>query len=190
MDGGADPRGDVTLLLAEVRGGSRAARDRLFDVVYGELRGRAAAFMGRQQAGHTLQPTALVHEAYLRLVGEGACAWTDRAHFFAAAAAAMRSILVDHARARRALKRGGDAARVPLADDLVARDDAAEEVLAVHDALERLHAIDPERARLVELRYFGGLGFDEIARLLGLPERSLFRLWDRTRAWLLREMSR
>jgi RNA polymerase sigma-70 factor (ECF subfamily) len=187
MDEADRPRGEVTMLLAAVRDGDAGAKDRLFEVVYAELRRRAAALMARQPARHTLQPTALVHEAYLRLSG-GEGEWRDRGHFYATAAAAMRCILVDHARALGAAKRGGGGLRVTLDAESLAGKGGDEEVLAVHDALARLAETDPDQARIVELRYFGGLEFAEIAGALDVPERTVYRRWDRARAWLWREL--
>lgn len=197
MDAGPPPasddaplRGEVTLLLGALRSGDGSAEARLFDVVYAELRRRAGAAMAGQRASHTLQPTALVHEVYLRLVGGGAGPYGDRAHFFGAASKAMRSILVDHARRVAAQKRGGGRARAALVGAEAADPSLGpEEVLSVHDALDRLAAADPELGRIVELRYFGGLEFGEIAKSLEMPERTVFRRWDRARAWLHREMS-
>lgn len=188
--GGDAPAESVTVLLAAMRAGEGAAADRLLEVVYAELRRRAGALMAGQPASHTLQPTALVHETYLRLLGRGECPFEDRGHFFGAASKAMRSILVDHARRAGAQKRGGDAARVGLFDRTAPAPEVShDEVLAVHDALERLGAADPTKGRIVEMRYFGGLEFSEIAAVLGMSERQIFRHWDGARAWLHRAMS-
>lgn len=186
-----DPlRGEVTILLGAMRAGDDDAESRLFDVVYAELRRRAGALMSGRASSHTLQPTALVHETYLRLLGGGTCPYADRAHFFGAASKAMRSILVDHARRRLARKRGGGAQRAALSGAASSPADLGrEEILAVHDALDRLAAADPVQGRIVEMRYFGGLEFAEIAAALGMPERTLYRRWDKARAWLHREMT-
>ena len=181
--------GEVTQILSELRAGRDGAEARLFEAVYGELRRIASACMRGEQKQHTLQPTALVHEAYLRLLGKDGAAFADRKHFLSAAARAMRHVLVDHGRARRALKRGGAGARVTLNEDLHGDTDSVERVLAVHDALEKLEREDAVLGRLVELRYFGGLQFDEIAGVMEISERSVYRLWDRARAWLFVEMS-
>jgi RNA polymerase sigma factor (TIGR02999 family) len=188
----------VTELLAAWGAGDRRAADRLLPVVYGELRRQAARAMRGESAGHTLQPTALVHEAYLRLVDQRAAGWQSRAQFFGVAAQAMRRVLVDHARGRHAAKRGGgahqvalggrDALRVDGGDDWAA--DPAADVLALHDALTRLAAMDPEQARLVELRYFGGLTIDETAAALGSSPATVKREWAVARGWLRRELSR
>lgn len=183
----APPTGDVTILLAAAARGDGDARRRLYDIAYAELRSRAAAMMARQPSGHTLQPTALVHEAFLRLAG-GAARFADSVHFFSAASCAMRSILVDHARARAALKRGGAAFRVTLDPGAPGEDADAESVIAVHDALSRLESDHPDLARVVEMRYFGGLEFSEISAALAVPERTVYRRWERARVWLRREL--
>jgi RNA polymerase sigma-70 factor (ECF subfamily) len=160
--------------------------------VYAELRRQAARALRHEAVGHTLQPTAVVHEAYLRLVDQRRADWGSRAQFFAVSAELMRRILVDHARARRAAKRGGGAAHVTL-DDASEPDVPAEElpaeVLALDEALGRLAAIDLELARLVELRYFGGLTIEETARVLGVSPATVKREWATARAWLRRELS-
>jgi RNA polymerase sigma factor (TIGR02999 family) len=181
--------GRVTEVLRELDGGSAEAREELFRLVYAELRRIASAHMRREPQGHTLQPTALVHEAYLKLVGEEG-AWGDRAHFLVAASRAMREILVDHARGRAALRRGGGRRRVTLDEGIDAGRSPTDELLAVHEALARLEAIDAEWSRVVELRYFGGLTFEEAAAVMGVSLRTAKRLWERARAWLLREIER
>jgi len=181
----------VTELLGRLRAGDDHARDELFRVVYAELRRVAEAQMRGQKKSHTLQPTALVNEAYLRMIGKDrAPEFHDRSHFLATSARAMRSILVDHARARLALKAGGDRRRVPLHPDLVAGDAVDVDVLALHDALDRLENISPDRSRVVELRFFGGLTNEEIAEVLGLSDRTVYRMWEFARTWLHREMER
>jgi RNA polymerase sigma factor (TIGR02999 family) len=182
-----EQQGEVTRALHELNAGRADAGEELFRLVYGELRRLAAAQMAGQPPGHTLQPTALVHEAYMKLLG-GEGAFADRAHFLNAAARAMRSILVDHARARGRQKRGGEAARIEFHESIHGALDAHDEILSVHEALRKLEEIDPRRARVVELRYFGGLTFEETARLLEIPERTVYRLWDLARAWLYREI--
>ncbi len=181
--------GEVTRLLGQLQNGREGAEAKLYGLVYDELRRIAGRCMRSQPDNHTLQPTALVHEAYLKLLGGAESGFTDRAHFLNAAARAMRCILVDHARARRALKRGGGSTHVTFNEDLHGDTESVEKVIAVHDALEKLEQVDPQKGRLVELRYFGGLPFDEIAKVMALPERTMYRLWDRARAWLFAEMA-
>ncbi len=181
----------MTGILAEVRDGSDSAREELFRVIYTELRRIAAAEMRGQSDGHTFQPTALVHEAYLKLMGASAAEWNDRTHFLATAARAMRSILVDHARSRARLKRSGARQRVTLHSNFEGPDATPDlDVLAVHEALERFEQVSPERARVVELRFFGGLSNEETARVLGVTERTVYRMWQFARAWLHREVGR
>jgi RNA polymerase sigma factor (TIGR02999 family) len=176
----------VTAILDEMRRGTPGASAELFRVVYTELRGLADAAMRRQPPGHTLQPTALVHETYLRLVGDGVRPWEDRAQFFGSAAKAMRSILVDFARARGAEKRGGRPP-APLDSEPAAPADD-EEVIAVHEALARLERVAPELGNIVELRFFGGLTVAECAVALNVTERTVYRMWNQARAWLYREI--
>lgn len=186
----AGPRpSEVTLLLADVRAGRAGAADRLFPLVYDELRRLAASYLRRERRDHTLQPTALVHEAFLRLVGAEDQRWESRAHFLAVAARAMRRILIDHARGRHAQKRGGKAAKVSLADldqPAVDRDDY---LIALDEALERLGRLDERQARVVELRFFGGLTIEEAAAVLGVSHATVERDWNVAKAWLHREVT-
>jgi len=182
-------RGAVTRVLMELRQGDAGSQGRLLRLVHGELRRLAGAQMARQPRGHTLQPTALVHEAWIRLMSGESAGWDDRRHFLRAAARAMRSILVDHARAQSARKRGGDVARVTLRETVHGVVEPGDEVVAVHEALRRLEEIDAQKGLLVELRYFAGLSVEETARAMGVTERTVYRLWDRARAWLYREMA-
>ena len=187
------PPSDVTQLLLAWGGGDRSAGERLLPAVYAELKHQAARAMRGERSGHTLEPTALVHEAYLRLVDQRRAEWRSRAHFFGVAAQVMRRVLVDHARGRHAAKRGGAMERVTLgdADGAAASPDApggGVGVLALHDALDRLAAFDPEQARVVELRYFGGLSIDETAAALGVSAATVKREWAIARAWLRREL--
>jgi RNA polymerase sigma factor (TIGR02999 family) len=176
-------------LLRRASSGDAEALEGLFEQIYGELRRLAHGYLGREQAGLTLQTTALVHEAYLRLVrGEGQ-SWNDRRHFFLTAARAMRRILIDRARSRRARRESGAPdEEEPLLDQLAAQYEGGVDLIDLHDALERLAAIDAERAKLVELRYFGGLGMEEIAPLMGLSLATVERRWAAARAWLRREL--
>lgn len=181
---------DMTRLLAEASEGKREALDELLPLVYDELHRQAAAYMRRERPGHTIQATALVHEAYLRLMKEPNTRWQNRAHFSAIAANSMRQILVERARARRRLKRAGDQQRITLSDAIPAASTAESvDVEVLDDALNRLSAMDPELARLVELRFFGGLSIEETAGLLGVSPATVKRSWATARAWLKREMT-
>jgi RNA polymerase sigma factor (TIGR02999 family) len=182
---------DVTRLLDAAAAGDPHAPGQLLPLVYDELRRLAAQRLAREKPGHTLQPTALVHEVYVRLVGgDEAEGWSGRGHFFAAAAEAMRRILVESARRRNSLKRGGDAHRVDLADDLLAAAEPREDVLALDEALDRLATTNKPAADLVQLRYFGGLTLPDAAEALGMAPRSAGRLWAYARAWLRREVEK
>jgi len=176
-------------VLAELRGDTPGASEELLELVYGELRRLAAAQMRRQPRDHTLEPTALVHEAYLKLMGNEEVPWSDRGHFLTAAARAMRSILVDFARRRSALKRGGGRRPVTLDDNAHAGRHASEELIAVHEALDRLAAVDPQGGRVVELRFFGGLTAEETAQVMGIAPSTVYRAWEHARSWLYREIS-
>jgi RNA polymerase sigma factor (TIGR02999 family) len=176
---------DVTCLLDAIQHGDPKATDELLPLVYQELRKLAAAKMAREVPGQTLQPTALVHEAWLRLVDEdGKACFANRPHFFSAAAEAMRRILVEIARRKSTLRRGAGGARLDVNEVEIAAPAADDELLAVHEALDRLAAHDPQKAELVKLRYFGGLGLAEAAQVLGLSERTGKRHWAYARAWL------
>ncbi len=179
----------VTRLLRDCQNGDKAAMSELIEVVYSELRRLAAHYMKAERPGHTLQPTALVHEAYLRLVGRGQRDWRDRAHFFAVAAETMRTLLVDHARARLAAKRGGSPVRMELSETVGAPVPAAEELLALDEVLRRLSTQDARQARIVELRHFGGLDNREVAAVLGISERTVKREWSMAKAWLYAELN-
>ncbi len=178
---------EVTRLLDAAAAGDRGAAADLLPLVYDELRKLAAARMAEEKAGHTLQPTALVHEAYVRLIGRAEpLVYRDRGHFFAAAAAAMRRILIDSARRRHAQKRGGECQREPL--DAVAAPEPDGELLALDEALARLAVADPVKARLVELRYFVGLTGEQAAEVLGISPTTADRYWAYARAWLQAEV--
>jgi RNA polymerase sigma factor (TIGR02999 family) len=181
---------DVTRLLVAWSNGDAAALGELVPAVYDELRGIAARQMRAERRGHTLAPTALVHEAYVRLVDQQRVQWQNRAQFFAVAAEVMRRVLVDHARARQAAKRGGGAQRVTLIDDLPEPDNNGIDVLLLDGALTRLCARYPEQGRLVELRFFGGLTIEETAEVLGSSAATVKRQWDVAKAWLVRDMDR
>lgn len=179
----------VTELLVAWSEGDAAAFDRLLPVVYAELKAIARQVFRRERGEHTLQPTAIVHEAFLKLAGGAPVSFRNRAHFFAVASQAMRQILVDHARARRAGKRGGGATRIELGER--AGEDGAElaDVLAVDQALERLTGVDPELARIVTLRFFGGLTVDEAAEVIGVSAPTVKRDWRLAKAFLARELA-
>ena len=184
----ASPR-KLRQLLHHVEAGDRSAVDRLFAAVYQELRTLAGQFFRREPEGNTLQPTALVHEAYVKLVDQAGVDWHGRTHFFAVAAQAMRRILVDHARRRGAAKRGGRGKRVQLDADLLPGIAPNDDLLAVDEALTKLAELDPRQAQLVELRFFAGLSVAEAAEVLGMSKRSAEREWTMVRAWLRRELS-
>ena len=175
---------EVTQLLNEWGQGNKAALDRLTPLVYEELRRLARHYMSRERQNHTLQTTALVNEAYLRLVDQKNVRWQNRAHFFAVSAQVMRHILVDHARSQTRAKRGGAQARVPLDEGAMMADERAADLLALDEALVDLAAVDPLKSRLVELRYFGGLSIEETAEVLKIPAIRVKREWDKAKAWL------
>lgn len=183
----------VTGLLQAWSAGDTSALDALFPIVYDELRQRAGRVLQREGVGHTLQPTALVHEVYLRLVDQQRVRWEGRTQFFAVAARVMRRVLVDHARARLTDKRGAGAQHVTLIDAQLAGDSSADseaiDLLSLDDALQRLAAFDPRKARLVELRYFAGLSIPDAAEALGVSQATVIRDWNVARRWLHRELS-
>jgi RNA polymerase sigma-70 factor (ECF subfamily) len=180
--------GDVTRLLAQLREGNQEAADRLVPLVYEELRRMAGAYMQRERPGHVLQATALVHEAYMRLVIQEPA--QNRAHFFAIAAHTMRQVLLDYARRRDAGKRGGPGARrVDLDGELRIAEEALEDVIAIDEALERLAQIDPRQSRLVELRFFAGLDVEEAAEVMGVSATTIKREWRSAKAWMHRELA-
>jgi RNA polymerase sigma-70 factor, ECF subfamily len=179
--------GEITQLLKAMRAGDATAADRLLPLVYSELHRLAQAYMRRERPDHTLQATALINEAYLRLVGED-IDWNSRAHFIGLAAHVMRQVLVDYARARAAQRRAGGIQRVPLQDDLAVSPDRLDEVVFLDEALARLAARSPRQARVVEMRYFGGLSVEEIAHILDLAPRSVKRDWSLARIWLFRQL--
>ena len=180
----------VTELLADMRRGRRDALDKLLPIVHNELRRIAAWHLRRERPGHTLQPTALVNEAYLRLVDQRDIDWQSKAHFLGVAARLMRMILVDHARKRRAGKRAGELARVPLEDALLVAYERDVDLMALEEALDRLAAMDPRLSQIVELRYFGGLTTKETAEVLDLSAATIEREWATARGWLRRELGR
>ena len=181
---------DVTRILLAIEKGNPAATNELLPLVYQELRRLAAHKMANEAAGQTLQPTALVHEAYLRLVGNEDKKWAGRAHFFAAAAEAMRRILIDNARRKRAQRHGGGQRRVDVQDVEISADSDDEQLLAIHEALDRLAAKDKVKAELVKLRYFVGMTIEEAAQILGVSEPTAKRHWTYARAWLYHEIQK
>lgn len=184
------PREGLTRLLSEVSSGSEEAAASLFSIVYEDLRRIAAGALRHERSDHTLQPTALVHEAYLRLAEEPEGRWENRAHFLAVAARAMRRILVDHARGRNARKRGSGVARFSLEEVEAAAADEELDLVVLDQALARLSALDPRQGRIVELRFFGGLSVEETGIVVGASPRTVKRDWQIARAWLKREMAR
>jgi RNA polymerase sigma factor (TIGR02999 family) len=176
--------GEVTRLLAELRGGNQRARSELIVLVYDELRRLAGRYMRSERPEHTLQPTALVNEAYLQLVKQPDVNWQNRAHFLAVAATTMRSILIDHARARRAQKRGGGEPKLALEESLVFSEGRSAELVALDEALKKLAEFAPRESQVVELRYFGGLSVEEAAEVLQVSPKTVKRDWRRAKDWL------
>jgi len=179
----------VTALLLDWSNGNEESLDKLIPVVYDELRRHAARHLRRERRGHTLQTTALIHEAYIRLVSQKGVRWQNRAHFFGIAAKLMRQILVDHARRHHAAKRGGADVRLSLGEALVMSEGQDVNLLAIDEALDGLAAIDPRKGRIVELRYFGGLTMEEAAEVLGVSLATVKHDWSMAKAWLRRELS-
>lgn len=180
---------EVTQLLVAWSNGDRVARDELMPLVYEELRRLAHRYMGRERPGHTLQTSALVNEAYLRLIDQNDVHWQNRAHFFGIAAQMMRRILVDYARKRGFAKRGGDARPVPLEEAMIVSQERAANVVALDDALKSLAELDPRKSQIVELRFFGGLSIEETAEVLAVSTGTVMRDWTLAKAWLRREMA-
>ena len=184
-----NPSGDVTGLLTAWKDGNSEALDELIPIVYTELRRLARQQLGGERRNHSLQPTALTHEAFLRLLGTRRVSWQDRAHFFAVASQMMRRILVDHARKAVAAKRGGNAARVTLEDADVAAESVDVDAVALHEALAELETVDERQAKVVELRYFGGLNTEEAAEVLGVSPSTVERDWRVAKLWLRRALA-
>jgi RNA polymerase sigma-70 factor (ECF subfamily) len=180
---------DVTQLLIQVTEGDRSAVDELLPRIYSELRRLAGGYFRRERVNHTLDPTALVHEAYLRLVDQTRVEWRNRAHFLGVAANLMRRILVDHARSHHAHKRGGEFGRVALEDAVVASPEKSQDVVAIDSALDALAKIDPVKSRIVELRYFGGLSIEETAAVMETSVATVNRQWRMAKAWLYGELT-
>lgn len=182
-------RHEVTQILQDWSGGDAEAAERLMPLVYDEMRRLARSLLARERGGHTLQPTALVNEAYLRLVDQRSVSWQNRAHFYGIAASMMRRVLIDHARAHAAEKRGGSAVRLSLEDVHVPLEERAASFVAMDEALERLSQFNERGRRIIEMRFFGGLTDEEIAQVLGVSTRTVLRDWKTARLWLYRELS-
>lgn len=180
---------EITEQLIAWSKGDEAARDALIPAVYQELRRMADYYLRGENTGHSLQPTALVHEAYLRLIDQTKVEWQNRAHFFGVAAQMMRRILVDHAKAKHRVKRGGSAPRVSLDETVNLSSERAAELVALDDALKVLNELDERKSRIVELRYFGGLTVDETAQVLGVSDKTVMRDWSLAKAWLYAQLS-
>lgn len=183
------PPGDITQMLAAYSDGERDALDRLLPLVYDELRRLAANYLDRERADHTLQPTALVHEAYLRLVDQHSVDWQNRAQFFGLAASMMRRILVNHAVARRTVKRGSGAKRIPLDDASIAIKDINLDLIALNEALDMLETVDPKKVRIVEMKFFAEMTNKEVAEVLQSSTSTVEREWAFARGWLYQRLS-
>ena len=181
---------EVTQLLIDWSNGDREALDAMMPLVYAELRRIAAAYLRRERTDHTLQPTALVHEAYLRLTGQNQVRWQNRAHFFGVAAQMMRRVLVDHARANCRAKRGGSAQKLPFDETMNLYERQDEQIVELDDALARLREIDSRKVDVVELRYFGGMSVEETAEVLGVSANTVMRDWNMAKAWLYQELKK
>lgn len=179
---------EVTLLLSALTRGDDGAASKLIPMVYGELRRLAGGYMRRERVDHTLQATALVHEAYLKLIEQRSVNWQSRAHFFGVAAQLMRRILIDHARGHLRQKRGGEQRKVSLDEALIFSEKHADELIAVDDSLNQLAKIDPRQAKVVELRFFGGLSVEEAAEVLGISPKTVKRDWSVAKAWLYADL--
>jgi len=185
----SSPPEEVTQLLVDWGNGNRAALDKLMPLVYGELHRLAHQYMRRERPGNTIQTSALVNEAYLKLVDQREVHWQNRAHFYGIAAQLMRRILVDHARSRQYAKRGGSAENVPLDEGLIVSEERGAEVIALDDALKGLATLDERKSQIVELRFFGGLSIEETAEVLGVSPGTVMRDWTLAKAWLRREIA-
>lgn len=180
---------EVSRLLADCGDGDQAAFIQLLPLVYDELHRLASSYMSRERPDHTLQTTALVNEAYLRLADQGDARWQDRVHFFAVAAKVMRQILIDHARRRTRAKRGGNQTRLSLDEAAILSDERAADLLALDEALSQLASLDPRKSRVVELRFFSGLTIEEVAEVLKVNPKTVARDWAMARAWIHRELA-
>lgn len=186
----AKQESEITKMLHEWSSGDQGAKERLLRIAYDELKRQARSLMSRERAGHTLQPTALVHEAFLKLGNGADVEWKDRRHFYRYVAHLMRHILVDHARLHAAAKRGGTPIHLSTDDVEIADFDGVESILVIDQVLDRLEKLDERQAKIVELRFFGGLTTPEIAEALDIGERTVFREWQAAKLWLFRELNR
>ncbi|MET0622697.1 MAG: sigma-70 family RNA polymerase sigma factor [Pyrinomonadaceae bacterium] len=182
-------KNQVTQILHDWSGGDREAPERLMPLVYDEMRRIARSFISRERQGHTLQPTALVNEAYLRLVDQNSVTWQSRAHFYSVAASMMRRVLIDHARTRATEKRGGGAVRLSIEDVQIPVEERAANFVAMDEALERLSQFNERGRKIVEMRFYAGMSEEEIAEVLGVSTRTVLRDWKAARVWLFRELS-
>jgi RNA polymerase sigma-70 factor, ECF subfamily len=182
--------GDVTLLLKAMNRGDKAAADQLLPLVYSELHRLAKSYMSRERRDHTLQPTALINQAYLRIAQQENVEWQNHAHFIGFAANVMRRVLVDHAREHNAAMRGGGRVRVDLDEGIAVSKERSSEILLLEEALTRLETLNPRQAKVVEMRYFGGLSVEEVASVLGIAPRSVKRDWALARMWLFEEIQK
>jgi RNA polymerase sigma factor (TIGR02999 family) len=185
----SDEPQEISVILKDWSGGNRASADVLLTLVYDALRKIAGKYLRKERSGHTLQPTALVHEAYMKMIDISDINWQDRAHFFAVSANVMRHILVDHARAKLADKRGGDSERIALEDAISLSNEPNVDLLAVDEALNELAGFDEQQSRIVELRFFGGLTIEETAHVVGISPATVKREWAMAKAWLHRKLS-
>ena len=186
---GGESSHEVTAILHDWSGGDPDAPERLMPLVYDEMRRLARSFLAKERGGHTLQPTALVNEAYLRLVDQTRVNWQNRAHFYGIAASMMRRVLIDHARAHATEKRGGGAVRLSLDDVQLPLAQRAQSLVALDEALEKLKQMDERKCRVVEMRFFAGMSDEEIAEVLGVTTRTVLRDWKTARLWLYRELA-
>ena len=186
----SEPQGEVTRLLSEMSDGRQEAMEQLLPLVYEELRRLAGSYFRRERSDHTLQPTALVNEAYLKLVGQRSVHWENRKHFLGVAATLMRRILLDYARVHQAGKRGGGGQKVMLDEGMAVTEMRAVEMISLDNALTKLAELDPQQARLVELRFFGGLSVEETAEVMKLSPATIKRYWASAKAWLYREIEK
>lgn len=182
---------DITQMLIELTDGNTEVVNQILPRIYDELRKLASGYLRRERADHTLQPTALVHEAYMKLIDQKKVHWQNRAHFFGIAAQVMRRILLDHARKHNADKRGGEAEKLPIEEEiLVVSHEKSAELIALDEALETLSKMDPQKAKIVELRYFGGLSIEETAEVMGVSVPTINRQWRMAKAWLYGQIAR